>query len=67
MGASILNFVDPNEYFVVCTYSWKEELGGVLTQNRHVICYESRNLKEHENNYSTNELELAAIVHALKM
>ena len=36
-------------------------------QDNHVICYESRKLKEHEKNYSTHDLELAAIVHALKM
>ena len=29
--------------------------------------YESRKLKEHENNYATHDLELAAIVHALNM
>jgi hypothetical protein len=32
-----------------------------------VICYESRKFKEHERNYSTHDLELAAILHALKM
>jgi hypothetical protein len=31
-----------------------------------VICYESRKLKEHERNYATHDLELAAIVHALR-
>ena len=36
-------------------------------QDNHVICYESRKLKEHERNYSTHDLELAAIVHALNM
>ena len=36
-------------------------------QNGHVIRYESRNLKEHERNYAMHELELAAIVHALRM
>ena len=36
-------------------------------QDNHVICYESRKLKEHEKNYATHDLELAAIVHALKM
>ena len=35
--------------------------------DNHVICYESRKLKEHEKNYSTHDLELASIVHALKM
>ena len=36
-------------------------------QDNHVICYESRKLKEHENKNATHDLELAAIVHALKM
>ena len=36
-------------------------------QDNHVICYESRKLKEHEMNYATHDLELVAIVHALKM
>jgi hypothetical protein len=36
-------------------------------QEGHVICYESIKLNEHEINYVTHNLELAAIVHALKM
>jgi hypothetical protein len=35
-------------------------------KNGFVICYESRKLKEHEKNYATHDLELAAIVHALR-
>jgi hypothetical protein len=53
--------------FFVCTDACKEGLGGVLTQNGHVISYESRKLKEHEINYATHELELITIVHALRM
>jgi hypothetical protein len=45
----------------------KEGLGGVLSQNGHVVCYESRKLKEHKRLYATHDLELATIVHALKM
>jgi hypothetical protein len=63
----ILKIADPNEIFVVCTNACKEGLGGVLTQNGHVIGCESRNLKEHGRNYATHDLELASIVHALKM
>jgi hypothetical protein len=66
-SAPILKIADPNENFVVCTDACKEGLGGVLTQNGHVISYESRNIKEHERNYATHDLELASIVHALKM
>ena len=32
-----------------------------------VICFKSQNLKEHENNYVTHDLELAIIMHALKV
>jgi hypothetical protein len=45
----------------------KEGLSGVLMQEGHVINYESRKLNEHEKHYVTHDLELAAIVHALKM
>jgi hypothetical protein len=65
-SAPILRIVDPNEDFMVFTDASKEVLGGVLNQNGFVICYESRKLKEHEKNYVTHDLELAAIVHALR-
>jgi hypothetical protein len=61
-----MRIADPNEDFVVCTNACKEGLGGVLSQNGFVICYESRKLKENERNYATHDLELVAIVHALK-
>ena len=41
-------------------------LGGVLMQNGKVIAYTSRQLRPHEMNYPTHDLEVAAIVHALK-
>jgi hypothetical protein len=66
-SASILNIVDPNEYFVDCMDACKEGIDRALGQKDHVLCYESRKLKEHERNYVTHELELTAIVHALKM
>jgi hypothetical protein len=44
-SAPVLKIVDPNESFVVCTDACKEGLGGVLTQNGHVIGYESKRLK----------------------
>ena len=62
-----MNIVDPNENFVVCTDACKEGLGGVFTQNGHVIRYESKKLKEHERNYAMHDLEFVAIVHALNM
>jgi hypothetical protein len=66
-SAPILKIADPDEDFVVCTDACKEGLGGVLSQKDHVVCFESRKLKEHERNYATHDLELATIVHALKM
>jgi hypothetical protein len=65
-SAPVLRIADPNEDYVVCTDACKEGLGGVLTQNGFVICYESRKLKEHERHYATHDLELAAIMHALR-
>jgi hypothetical protein len=62
----IPRIADPNVDFMVCIDACKEGLGGVLSWNGFMICYESRKLKEHERNYATHDLELAAIVHALK-
>ena len=41
-------------------------LGSVLMQDGRVVSYASRQLKPHELNYATHDLELAAVVHALK-
>ena len=65
--APILKIIDPNKYFVVRTDVCNEDLGGVLTQEGHVISYESRKLKTNEKNYATYDLELATINHDLKM
>jgi hypothetical protein len=61
-SAPILRIADPNEDFIVCIDDCKEGLGGCLSQNGIVVCYESRKLKEHEIHYTTHELELATIV-----
>ena len=63
----VLKNFDPSNDFVVCTHASKEELGGVLTQEGHVICYESWKLKEHDKNYVIHDMELEAIIHALKI
>ena len=41
-------------------------LGSVLMQDGRVVSYASRQLKPHELNYATQDLELAVVVHALK-
>jgi hypothetical protein len=65
--APVLKIADPYKNFLVCTDASKEGLGGVLMQEGRVICYESRKLNEHEINYVTHDLDLATIVHTLKM
>jgi len=42
-------------------------LGSVLMQEGRVIAYASRQLRKHEVNYPTHDLELEAVVHALKL
>jgi hypothetical protein len=51
---------------VYCDAS-KMGLGGVLMQNLQVVAYASRQLKVHEKNYPTHDLELAAVVFVLKI
>jgi hypothetical protein len=58
----ILKVAYPDKDFTVCFDASKEVIGGVLTQEGDVICYESPKLKEHERNYVTHE-----VIHALKM
>jgi hypothetical protein len=65
--APVLRIADPDDDFLVCIDSCKERLGGVLMQEGRVIFYVSRKLNENEINYVTHDLELAAIVNALKM
>jgi hypothetical protein len=42
-------------------------LGCVLMQEGKVVAYASKQLRKHEQNYPTHDLELAAIVHTLKI
>ena len=53
-------------YIVYCDTS-KDGLGCVLMQFGRVVAYGSRQLKNHERNYPTHDMELAAIVFALKI
>ena len=62
----ILALPSENGGFVVYTDASRMGLGGVLMQNGKAIAYTSRQLRLHEMNYPTHDLELAAIVHAFK-
>ncbi|GJX37581.1 putative reverse transcriptase domain-containing protein [Tanacetum coccineum] len=66
-GAPILALPQGADNFIVyCDVSHKG-LGAVLMQNEKVIAYASRQLKIHEKNYTTHDLELGAVVFALKI
>lgn len=65
-SSPILILPDPSGPFdVYCDTSY-QGLGCVLMQERKMITYASRQLKVHERNYLTHDLELATIVFALK-
>jgi hypothetical protein len=64
---SILRFLDMDKELLVCTDASKECLGELLVRYDRVITYISRKLKKHEENYTTRELELLAIVYDLRV
>ncbi|GJS28292.1 putative reverse transcriptase domain-containing protein [Tanacetum coccineum] len=65
--ALILALPEGNEDFVVYCDASHEDLGAVLMQRDKVIAYASRQLKPKEENYTTHDLELGAVVFALKI
>ena len=58
--------VSGEKYTVFCDAS-RVGLGCVLMQKGRVVAYASRQLKKHEENYPTHDLELVAVVFALKL
>ena len=66
-SAPVLILPNPKESFVVYYDASKMGLGGVLMHNRQVVAYASRQLKVHEKNYLTHDLDLAAVVYVLKI
>ncbi|GJT90349.1 putative reverse transcriptase domain-containing protein [Tanacetum coccineum] len=65
--APILALPEGNDDFVVYCDASHQGLGAVLMQREKVIAYASRQLKPHEENYTTHDLELGAVVFALKI
>ncbi|KAA0060413.1 pol protein [Cucumis melo var. makuwa] len=65
--ASVLTVPDGSGSFVFYSDASKKGLGCVLMQQGKVVAYASRQLKSHEQNYPTHDLELAAVVFALKI
>nr|GEU96525.1 retrovirus-related Pol polyprotein from transposon 17.6 [Tanacetum cinerariifolium] len=66
-SAPNLDFPEGTENFVVYCDASLKGFGVVLMQREKVIAYASRQLKKHEENYTTHDLELGAIVFALRL
>ncbi|KAD4889453.1 hypothetical protein E3N88_21526 [Mikania micrantha] len=66
-NAPILALPEGIDNFTVYCDASRQGLGCVLMQNDKVIAYASRQLKVHEKNYTTHDLELGAVVFALKI
>ncbi|GJU15675.1 putative reverse transcriptase domain-containing protein, partial [Tanacetum coccineum] len=66
-SAPILALPEGSEDFIVYCDASKKGLGVVLMQREKVIAYASRQLKIHEKNYTTHDLELGAVVFSLKL
>ena len=58
---------DPGVEYMVFSDASRQGLGCVLMQNGRVIAYGSHQLKKHETNYHTHDLELAAVFFTLKI
>jgi hypothetical protein len=65
--APLLRTPDESKTYRVVTDAFDIGLGGVLLQEGHPIAYESCKLKSTEQNYTTTEREMLAVVHALRV
>nr|GEX57642.1 putative reverse transcriptase domain-containing protein [Tanacetum cinerariifolium] len=63
----VISYASRHEDFIVYCDASNKGLGAVLMQREKVISYASRQLKIHEKNYTTHDLELGAVVFALKI
>jgi hypothetical protein len=67
MTALILVMSDMEKSFSIYCDATGQGLGCVLMQDGHVVAYPSWQLRKHEAHYPTHDLELAIVVHALKI
>ena len=63
----MLTLPEDTKRFVVYFDASQVGLGYVLTQHEKMVAYASRQLKVHERNYPTHDIELASMVFAFKM
>src|ERR1044071_9515103 len=64
-SALVLAPPDTKRDFEIFCNASRQGLGCILMQDRHVVAYASRQLRPHEENYPTHDLELTVVVHAL--
>jgi hypothetical protein len=64
---SVLTMSDMEKSFSIYCDASSQGLGCVLMQDNHVVAYASRQLRKHEEKYLTHNLELAVVIHALKI
>jgi hypothetical protein len=67
MSPPVLIMPDLQKGFNIYCDACHQSLGCFLMQEGHAIAYVSRQLRKHELNYPTHDLELVAVVHALKI
>jgi hypothetical protein len=67
MTTPILVIPDMQKPFSIYCDASGQGLGSVLMQDGHVVAYASQQLRKHEAHYLTHDLELATVVHALKI
>jgi hypothetical protein len=65
--APVLTMPDMGKPFSIYCDASGQGLGCVLMQDGHVVAYASRQLRKHEEKYPAHDLELVAMVHALKI
>jgi hypothetical protein len=65
--ALVLVMPNMEKPFSIYCDALRQALGCVLMQDSHAVAYASQNLRIHEKHYLTHDLELATVVHALKI
>jgi hypothetical protein len=63
----VLIMPDMEKLFSIYCDAFGQGLGCVFMEDGHVVAYASRQLRKHEERYPTHDLDLAAVVHALKI
>jgi hypothetical protein len=66
-SAPVLVLPDLTKKFDIYGDASRQGLGCVLMQEGQLVCYASQQLRKHEENYTIHDLELAAVVHAIKI